>query len=367
MNRYLPRTGAWRLRRTALVVGSDAGAAAAALELQGAFEVIVLESADDAHPPALPPGASPRAGLRGAGGADALRLDQALRELGIDLDREFVQLAQELPAATRHQRRWSPDTWRLFELCRQMSLDPQVTPKMPDARCLLEEAVSRGARRVRAARVLRVTIDGGRATGVVALQGARPSLLPASLVILAAGGLLTPSILRRSGIECGPARFAEPVLQLSALRPGRDREIPTPFMVLREGFGLGPCLEPRSLCLRILLADTPRAPDQNPPAQDRARRQVAVELGTEIFRRFGVPREDLRLEELAAGQPGGALPLTAREAHSLHPAALPENLYVADATLLPSALGAPHLLTILALARRVARAAGERARELRVS
>ena len=367
MNRYLPHSGAWRLRRTALVVGSDAGAAAAALELQGAFQVIVLESGGEAQPPGLPPGASLRAGLRGAEGADALRLDQALRGLGIDLDREFAELAQELPAATRHQRRWAPDTWRLFELCRQMSLDPQVSPKMPDARCLLEEAVRRGARRVRGARVQRVTIDGGRATGVVALQGARPSLLPDSLLILAAGGLLTPSILRHSGIDCGPARFADPVLQLSARRSGRDREIPTPFMVRREGFGLGPCLEPRSLCLRLLLADTPRSPGQNPPAQDQARRQEAVELSTEIFRRFGIRREDLRLDEAAAGQPGGALPLTTREAHSLHPAALPENLYVADATLLPSALGAPHLLTILALARCVARAAGERARELRAS
>ena len=47
MSTHLPRAGAWRLRRTALVIGSGAGAAAAALELQGAFEVIVLETAGD--------------------------------------------------------------------------------------------------------------------------------------------------------------------------------------------------------------------------------------------------------------------------------------------------------------------------------
>jgi choline dehydrogenase-like flavoprotein len=350
MSTPLPRAGSWRPRRTALVIGSGAGAAAAALELQGPFEVIVLETAGDGAP-------CERArakGSEGAGGSDALRLDRGLRELGVDLDREFSELAGELPAATRHQRRWSADTWRLFELCRRMGLDPQVTPKMPDPRCLLEEAVRRGARRIRGTRILRLTIDDGRATGAVAARGARQTLYPASLVLLAAGGGSTPGILRRSRIECGPTRFTDPVLLFSARRDGRDREIPTPFLVQREGFLLGPCLEPRSLCLRILLADA-----------TRASRQEAEDLGIEIFRRFGIGREELHLREADSAQSGGALPLAPGDARSLHPATLPENLYLADSTLLPSALGGPHLLTILALARAVARAASARLRERR--
>ena len=227
---------------------------------------------------------------------------------------------------------------------------------MPDPRCLLEEAVRRGARRIRGVKILRLTIDAGRATGVVAAHGARQTVYPASLLVLAAGGTATPGILRRSGIDCGPARFTDPVLLLSARRDGRDREIPTPFLVRREGFLLSPGLEPRRLSLRIQLADT-----------QRASRREAEELGIEIFRRFGIGREELRLREADSGQSGGALPLAPGEAGSLHPAALPENLYLADATLLPAALGGPHLLTILALARAVARAASGRLRGLRAS
>ena len=63
---------------------------------------------------------------------------------------------------------------------------------------------------------------------------------------------------------------------------------------------------------------------------------------------------------LNAGHPGGMLPLTGRERDALHADHLPENLYVADASLLPQSLGKPPMLTIMALARRVARICLER-------
>ena len=38
----------------------------------------------------------------------------------------------------------------------------------------------------------------------------------------------------------------------------------------------------------------------------------------------------------------------------MHPARLPENVYVADASLFPKALGNPPILTIVAMAKRIA-------------
>ena len=58
---------------------------------------------------------------------------------------------------------------------------------------------------------------------------------------------------------------------------------------------------------------------------------------------------------LNAGHPGGMFPLTRAEAQTLHHDRLPGNVYIADASLLPSALGRPPSLTIMALARAVAR------------
>jgi len=49
------------------------------------------------------------------------------------------------------------------------------------------------------------------------------------------------------------------------------------------------------------------------------------------------------------------LPLTQASASTVHDDRLPENVFVADATLLPRSLGNPPILTIIALAKRVAR------------
>jgi choline dehydrogenase-like flavoprotein len=49
------------------------------------------------------------------------------------------------------------------------------------------------------------------------------------------------------------------------------------------------------------------------------------------------------------------LPLTDASAPEVHDDRLPENFFVADATLFPQSLGNPPILTIIALAKRVAR------------
>ena len=58
---------------------------------------------------------------------------------------------------------------------------------------------------------------------------------------------------------------------------------------------------------------------------------------------------------MIAGHPGGMLPLSAKEAASFHSDRLPENLYVADASLLPKCLGNPPILTIIAMANRISK------------
>ena len=112
--------------------------------------------------------------------------------------------------------------------------------------------------------------------------------------------------------------------------------------------------------IMIKLADEERGStdgktiDKTMSSKDTERMEKAVAQSRGILARLGVPVEKQFLGMLNAGHPGGMLPLTHREKDSLHPAILPDNLYVADATLLLKPMGNPPILTIMALAKKMA-------------
>jgi choline dehydrogenase-like flavoprotein len=421
--------------KNAIVVGSGAGGATMARALQGAFAVTVLEAGGEFKPFAMNlkiPERFKRAGLLfdareismlfpamkidkagdrmihvrgiGTGGTttiaagNALRLDDDFRKAGIDLDESFAELAGEIPITVDHRPLWRPPTRRFFEICREMGMDPQPTPKMGrqnqcrncgrcvlgcpygvkwDSRAFLDEARAKGARLVVKTRVERVVIRGGEAQGVVVRRGWRRRFIPADVVILAAGGLGTPVILSNSGLAGRPRLFVDPVLCVAAPYPGarQNAELSMPFYVQREGYILSPYFDHLSyyfnrawkppagdiLSLMIKLADSNegsvdrRGLHKTLTARDKGVLSEAVDLCRDIFGRFGVPKEKLFLGTLNAGHPGGMFPLTPAEARTLHHESLPANVYIADASLYPASLGRPPILTIMALAKSIAR------------
>ena len=113
--------------------------------------------------------------------------------------------------------------------------------------------------------------------------------------------------------------------------------------------------------MMVKLADTPAGKvagqniDKQLNRQDQEKLAQGIELCKEIFSRLGVPKEETFLGTINAGHPGGMLPLTRAQAATLHSDQLADNLYLADATLFPHSLGNPPSLTIMALAKRIAK------------
>jgi choline dehydrogenase-like flavoprotein len=425
--------GGIAVKKRAVVVGSGAGGATVAKELQGEFEVTVVEAGKDFRRATLDRGAIER--LRrsrlivdprvvrlvyppirirrspdmlfvngmGTGGTttmatgNGIRMDEDLRALGLDLDPEFDEIAREIPITTAHQRRWHPTTRRLFRTFDDLGLNPVVLPKMGDAercrhcgRCMLgcpygrkwdsraylDEAVRRGARLMTGSAVTEVVIEDSRATGVVTRTKALHRFVPADLVVLAAGGFGTPAILERSGIACEPTLFVDPVLTVAARVPNawQCNEIEMPFVVQREGYILAPYFDWISslfhpswrhrlqdiVGIMIKLADesvgsvSGRKVHKFLTPADRLRLDEAVDIATEILVGFGADPHAVFLGTVHAGHPGGMLPLTEASAPTMHDGRLPENAYVADATLFPKSLGNPPILTIIAMAKRIA-------------
>lgn len=421
--------------KTAVVVGSGAGGASAARELQGRFDVTILEAGREFRPFGRSlrlPNAAKRLGLLrdareirvlfpamkidkgqkglihvrgiGTGGTttiatgNGLRMDRDLKAVGIDLDEEFYEIAREIPITENHRSRWRPPTSKLFDAAREMGLDPRPTPKMGrhehcrncgrcvlgcphgvkwDSRAFLGDALAKGARLETRAIVERLEIRGDEAVGVRVRSGLRRRFVPADIVVLAAGGLGTPEILAASGLPGESRLFVDPVLCVAAPFPGarQNMELPMPFFIQKDGYMISPYFDHLSyffnarwkppadgiLSLMIKLADESRGSfargrlDKSLSPADQNRLAGAVELCTEIFGRLGIPASALFQGTLNAGHPGGMFPLTPAEARTLHHDRLPGNVYIADAALLPAALGRPPILTIIALARKIAK------------
>lgn len=421
--------------KKAIVVGSGAGGATAAKELQGTFDVTVLEAGKEFRPfsfnlslletlrktrmffdereiQLLFPAMKIRKtednmvlvnGI-GLGGTttictgNALRMDKDLKALGINLDAEFEELYQEIPISTAHQTRWRATTKRLFEICQDMNLDPQPTPKMGnyerctncgrcvlgcpqgvkwDTRQFLQRALERGAQIITHCKVENVIIENDKAVGVKAKKGWSHQFYPADLVILAAGGLGTPVILQNSGITCEQRLFVDPVLCVATEWKDclQNREVSMPFIVQREHFILSPYFDYLSfffhkdwklparniLGIMIKLADVPvgsitkKSLQKSLTDEDRHRLADGVDICTEILTQLGAKKDRIFLGTVNAGHPGGMLPLTVQETETFHSSRLPNNLYVADATLLPNSLGNPPILTIMAMAKRISK------------
>lgn len=420
--------------KTAIVIGSGAGGATAAKELQGTYQVTILEegrpfrrsTTDRATIERLRQSrllvderllrlAMPAMRIRktrdmvlvnaaATGGTttistgNGMRLDGDLRSIGVDLDPEFDEMTQEIPITTAHQRRWHRTTRRLFDVVAGMGLEPVVTPKMAtskacrhcgrcvfgcpydvkwDTRAFLEQAVANGAELVTGARVDRVFIEGDRGTGVLVGGPFGARFHPADLVVVAAGGFGSPAILERSGIACEDRLFVDPVLTVAARVPGawQCNEIEMPFVVRRPHYILSPYFDwlsalfnpswrhplPDIVGVMIKLADEESGSvsargriDKLLSQTDRARLEEGVGLATEILSSFGADPATVFRGTVNAGHPGGTLPLTASTAGTFHDSRLPDNVYVADTSLLPRSLGGPPILTTIALAKRVA-------------
>ncbi len=427
--------------KRAIVVGAGAAGATVAKELQGNYDVTVLEAGREFRPftpstpqlekwkktgvflserlipylfPAMKIGKTREQMVlvsgAGTGGTttistgNALRMDRHLKALGIDLDEEFEEIYKEIPVSTAHQERWHRITRRLFEVCREMDLHPEPTPKMVDfSRCIscgrcifgcrqgakwdsrrfLEIALRKGASLVTGWKARRVVIQNGEAVGVDTSAGLRRRFVPADLIVLGAGGFSTPAILQNSGIPSEPTLFVDPVLCVAAELPGagQEREIQMPFVAQHDHFILSPYFDflsfffnrewraPASstICMMIKLADTNRGTvskwkvDKQLAKEDNDRLEQGITLCREILKGVGAEEDTMFLGTVNAGHPGGTLPLTRNESRTLHNSRLPENLYIADSTLLPRSVGNPLILTIIALAKRVSKICNLRA------
>jgi len=173
------------------------------------------------------------------------------RRHGVELGEELSEVKSEVPCAPLADELIGPAATRVMASARDLGYEWHPLPKLVyqdrcrpgcdlctvgcphgakwTARMAVEDAVAHGASLITRARVTKVLIDEGEAVGVEYRHRGRVDLLRADRIVVSAGGIGTPVILRASGIPgAGRDFFFDPlVLVMGAAGDRHDgREIP---------------------------------------------------------------------------------------------------------------------------------------------
>jgi choline dehydrogenase-like flavoprotein len=425
----------------AIVVGSGAGGATAARELSlNGFEVEILEAGGEFKPFTrrlslveplrkmgltrneknfsrfIPAYDSVRASqnlvlFRGiaTGGSTVLacgnmvRAEHGLKEIGLDLKKEFEELEKLIPIKTFPRERWRPVTGAMYESAQQIGLNPAPTPKAVDSlKCIscglcelgcstnarwdsrrfLDDAKNKGAVIHTKSSVKRVLIEKNRVTGVMVGSGSGSKFVEADVVVLAAGGIGTPQILKSSGIPAEDRLWVDIVLTLGGVSKGAKqlKEPPMVWYTKEEDYILSPYIDILShylhkpwknvsiddrVGLMIKLADEEQGTvyadgsvKKDISLYDKSRLDDALKQAKEIMESAGVSGPFIP-GVVNGGHLGGTTPLTKEDVPHMKPSWLPEGLWVADLSLAPRSQGLPTIMLASALALRVSRKIAE--------
>ncbi len=306
-------------------------------------------------------------------GAASTRLAQAGRALGGDW--------QPLAKFMRPQR--SPD----FDCGAQCMLGCRCQAKW-NAGEYVSEAVQYGARLLTGARVEQITSQGGQVTGVRGRMNGRPFAARAAQVIVSAGGIGSARLLQNSGFEQageGITMDSTVIVYGAGRQPGigsdppmtwyaEDTALGVMYSTLIDPWLLYPLINSlkglrypltwprwnRTMGVMIKLKDElsggiyadgtiskPITPS------DRERLAEAEAASRAVLLEAGADPESLFTSPLRGTHPSS----TVRIGHLVdqHLQMEVHGLYVCDASVFPEALGRPTVLTIIALAKRLAR------------
>lgn len=340
---------------------------------------------------------------------------EMLRTHGIDLAAEAEEVRSELAVTPLPDDLIGPLGRRVMHSARELGLDWRPLPKFfrpghlggpamgfysaPtyegkwNARMSVEAAVADGATLVTGAKVRRVLSADGAVSGVEYRHGRQTRTASAPVVVVAAGGIGSPLILRASGIaEAGRDFFYDPLVcvfgELPASAPdaapkqgGSPQELPMQagLLLQDDGYVLTDMMVPRAL-YRALAAQVGRF-DRWPAYARTATIMVKIrdDLGGRLTDR-GLIRKPLTLADQAklqggtarardvlanagarhvfrswymAAHPGGTVKVGDLLTSDLQTSV--KNLYVCDASVIPEAWGRPPTLTVVALGKRLAK------------
>lgn len=334
---------------------------------------------------------------------------EMLKSHGMDITAEIDEIRQELPTQPLKDDLVGPMAKRIMGSARDLGYDWHKLPKFVyqdkcqagcwrcnygcpygakwNARMFVENACENGATLVNRAKVSRVIMENNKAVGVEYTRWGKPHTAYAPKVILSAGGIGSPAILRKSGITgAGYDFFYDPLIAVMGtvndIKGGKEFPMATGVHMDDEGYLMTDMAIPRTLYMlfasevfrfhkllshsrtlqimvkakdslggrvtdkegvRKKLADSDRQKLLN--GYDRAKQILKNAGAKNIFKSWYI-----------AAHPGGTVKVGDIINANLETEY--ENLYVCDCSVIPEAWGLPPTFTLVALGKRLAKHIG---------
>jgi choline dehydrogenase-like flavoprotein len=320
-------------------------------------------------------------------------LEDELAALGIDLREEMAETEAELGVRPLPDSHVGEGTRRIMAAADHLGFAVKRMPKFIDpARCVpcgkctagcptgakwtaldyLRAAEQNGAKILANTPVETVLIKDGTAVGV----RCKERMIAGDVIVLAAGALETPRLLQRAGLPTSHSLFVDTFVTVGGILQGikQNREIPMNALMPFELFMLAPhysthlvrrmrqrgmAVEPEDILgIMVKIRDDPQGEitdgvQKEITNHDAALLSEGAAIAGVLLEHAGVDPSTVVTTPLRGAHPGG----TARigEAVDRTLATTVSGLYLADASVLPAAPGAPPILTIVALAKYLAK------------
>lgn len=342
-------------------------------------------------------------------GNGVITLEKELRALGVDLREEFQEVLSELAVGPLAPRLVGKGTQLIVEAARKVGVHMEPMPKYIDSRkciscglCVLgcrtgakwtsnthiKEMQRYGGRIITGIEILSVVTHHGRAIGLVGKMQNQRVRINADTVVLSAGGLGSPRILRKSGIIQAGNRFfvdlfhvtygilnqrnvqlcREPTMSVVSTQFRDDGFILSPYVDVpliyrwllpkRRQINAHSIKDVLGIMTKIKDDSTGYLPDTGlfskfPSSNDVVKLRKGADLAEKIFMQLGIKKRNIFTTRVRGAHPGGTAGIGYVVDRNLRTPV--QNLYVCDASVLPESPGAPPVITILALAKRLSK------------
>lgn len=324
-------------------------------------------------------------------------LDEELHEFGIDLTKEYEYVEQLVGVHELDDSHIGRGTQLFLDAARDLGLDVVKMPKaIREEECIqcgkcafgcpvnakwtakdfVDEAVEAGAELICEAEVIDIILCNMEACGVKYVKDHEEHLIKTDKIILCAGAIQTPIIMKNMGLTgIGREIFFDPFVtvggylkdinfnkevQMAALVKGKNFVLSPHFSSFIKGNIDNPDVEDKDIL--SIMVKTPDECKGYVHTDGFVRKENTIEdirylaegVATAgfILEKAGVDPTTIGSTVYRGAHPGGTVKIGKALDTNLE-TEIP-NLYVCDASVLPISPGKPPILTILALAKRLA-------------